>query len=378
MKKIIFRKLTKDCWKFFLLTICTISLIIWVLQAVNYLDFVVEDGHGFFVYFKYTLLNLPKIISKLFPFAVFFSFAYILTTYENKNELIIFWNHGINKIRFINFFVKLSFVFVILNLLFTTLLVPTSQDKARSFIRSSDLDFFESMLKPKKFVDAVKNLTIYFEKKNNLGQLENIYLKDNSNKKNFQITFAKKGEFVQRGRKRILVLYNGTQLNNKNGKLSQFNFTKTDYNISKFNSKTIAVTKTQENSTIKLIKCILILNKNKNIKKSINRTFIFQNCRLANLKNIYQELYKRIITPFYNILLVMMALLLIMKSKDDNNFKFYQLKIYILGFIAVIFLEISIKFITPILLKNLFICFFPFFLFLLLYVYFLNNLKYQK
>ena len=378
MKKIIFKELSKDCSRFFLLTILTISLIIWVLQAVNYLDFVIEDGHGFFVYFKYTLLNLPKIIGKLFPFAVFFSFAYILTMYENKNELIIFWNHGINKIKFINFFIKLSFVFVILNLLFTTLLVPTSQDKARSFIRSSDLNFFESMLKPKKFVDAIKNLTIYFEKKNNLGQLENIYLKDNSDKKNFQITFAKKGEFIQRGGKRILVLYNGTQLNNKNGKLSQFNFTKTDYNISKFNSKTIAVTKTQENSTIKLIKCILILDKNKNIKKSINRIFIFQNCRLANLKNIYQELYKRIITPFYNILLVMMALLLIMKSKDDNNFKFYQLKIYILGFIAIIFLETSIKFISPILLKNLFICFLPFFLFLLLYVYFLNNLKYQK
>ena len=71
MKKIIFKELSKDCSKFFLLTILTISIIIWVLQAVNYLDFVIEDGHGFFVYFKYTLLNLPKIIGKLFPFAVF-------------------------------------------------------------------------------------------------------------------------------------------------------------------------------------------------------------------------------------------------------------------------------------------------------------------
>ena len=165
MEKIIFRELGKDCSKFFLLTIFTVSLIIWVLQAVNYLDFVIEDGHGFFVYFKYTLLNLPKIIGKLFQFAVFFSFAYILTKYENKNELIIFWNHGIAKIQFINFFIKLSFIFVVLNLLLNTLIIPASQDKARSFIRTSDLDFFESMLKPKKFIDAIKNLTIYFEKK---------------------------------------------------------------------------------------------------------------------------------------------------------------------------------------------------------------------
>jgi len=267
MKKIIYKNIALDCAKFFFLTIFTISLIIWVLQAVNYLDFVIEDGHGFFVYFKYTLLNLPKIIGKLFPFAVFFSFAYILTKYENKNELIIFWNHGIDKIQFINFLIKLSFAFVLLNLLLNSLIIPASQDKARSFIRTSDLDFFESMLKPKKFIDVMKNLTIYFEKKNELGQLEKIFLKDNSNGENFQITFAKIGKFEERGSKRILVLYDGATLNNQDGNLSKFNFSKTDYNISKFNSKSIGTTKIQENLTAELLRCLLVLEKKKILKK---------------------------------------------------------------------------------------------------------------
>tara|TARA_B110000037_G_scaffold138297_1_gene156514 strand:- start:508 stop:1644 length:1137 start_codon:yes stop_codon:yes gene_type:complete len=377
MKKIIFRKLSKDCSKFFLLTILTISLIIWVLQAVNYLDFVIEDGHGFFVYFKYTLLNLPKIIGKLFPFAVFFSFAYILTKYENKNELIIFWNHGINKIQFVNFFIKLSFIFVVLNILLNSLIVPKSQDKARSFIRTSDLDFFESMLKPKKFIDAIKNLTIYFEKKNELGQLEKIYLKDNSDGENFQITFAKVGKFEDRGGKRILVLYDGATLNNQNNNLSKFNFSKTDYNISKFNSKSIGATKTQENSTKELLQCLLILEKEKNIEKDLNKIFSFQNCRLANLTNIYQEMYKRVIIPFYNILLIMIALLLIIKSKDTINFKLYKLKIYTIGFMTVIFLETSLKFITSTLLQNLLVASIPLLLFFILYLYFFNKLKYK-
>jgi lipopolysaccharide export system permease protein len=377
MEKIIFRKLGKDCSGFFLITIFTVSLIIWVLQAVNYLDFVIEDGHGFFVYFKYTLLNLPKIIGKLFPFAVFFSFAYILTKYENKNELIIFWNHGIDKIQFINFLIKLSFAFVVLNLLLNSLIIPASQDKARSFIRTSDLDFFESMLKPKKFIDVMKNLTIYFEKKNELGQLEKIFLKDNSNGENFQITFAKIGKFEERGNKRILVLYDGATLNNQDGNLSKFNFSKTDYNISKFNSKSIGTTKIQENSTIELLRCLLILEKKKNIEKDLNKIFSFQNCRLGNLKNIYQEIYKRVITPFYNVLLIMIALLLIIKSKDTINFRLYKIKIYIIGFIAVIFLETSLKFITSTLLQNLIVVCIPLLLSFTLYLYFYNKLKYQ-
>ena len=377
MEKIIFRKLGKDCSGFFLITIFTVSLIIWVLQAVNYLDFVIEDGHGFFVYFKYTLLNLPKIIGKLFQFAVFFSFAYILTKYENKNELIIFWNHGIDKIQFINFLIKLSFAFVVLNLLLNSLIIPASQDKARSFIRTSDLDFFESMLKPKKFIDVMKNLTIYFEKKNELGQLEKIFLKDNSNGENFQITFAKIGKFEERGNKRILVLYDGATLNNQDGNLSKFNFSKTDYNISKFNSKSIGTTKIQENSTIELLRCLLILEKKKNIEKDLNKIFSFQNCRLGNLKNIYQEIYKRVITPFYNVLLIMIALLLIIKSKDTINFRLYKIKIYIIGFIAVIFLETSLKFITSTLLQNLIVVCIPLLLSFTLYLYFYNKLKYQ-
>ena len=142
MKKIIYRNLATDCVKFFLLTLLTISTIIWVLQAVNYLDFVIEDGHGFLVYFKYTLLSFPKIISKAFPIAVFLAFSYIFLKYENRNELVIFWNFGIKKINFINFFIKFSLWFVLASLLLNSLVTPFTQDKARSFIRSSDLDFF--------------------------------------------------------------------------------------------------------------------------------------------------------------------------------------------------------------------------------------------
>ena len=105
MKKIVYRKISNDCLKFFLLTIFTISLIIWVLQAVNYLDFVIEDGHGFLVCFNYTLLSFPKIFSRIFPFAVFISFSYILLKYENKNELVIFWNFGIKKIVMVNYII---------------------------------------------------------------------------------------------------------------------------------------------------------------------------------------------------------------------------------------------------------------------------------
>ena len=128
MKKLIFKKFAKDVFQFFLLVSISISLIIWVIQAVNYLDIVTEDGHGFRVYFLYTLLSLPKIFSKILPFIYFISLFYIILKYENENELIIFWTIGIKKIEFVNILLKFSIFYLLLQLLFTTYIVPNTLD----------------------------------------------------------------------------------------------------------------------------------------------------------------------------------------------------------------------------------------------------------
>ena len=105
MKKILFRKLLSDCLMFFLIALTSTSVIIWIFQAVNFLDIMVEDGRDYIVYINYSLLSFPKIISKIIPFAIFFSFYYIIDKYEINNELMIFWNFGVEKIQLANFLV---------------------------------------------------------------------------------------------------------------------------------------------------------------------------------------------------------------------------------------------------------------------------------
>ena len=51
------------------------------------------------------------------------------------------------------------------------------QDKARSLFVHSDLDFFESILKPKKFIDIIENLTIYFEERDENGKFIKYFFK---------------------------------------------------------------------------------------------------------------------------------------------------------------------------------------------------------
>ena len=347
------------------------------MQAVNYLDFVIEDGHGFLVYFKYTLFSFPKIISRILPFAVFLAFSYVFLKYENKNELVIFWNFGIKKINFINFFIRFSLWFVLISLLLNAIIAPFAQDKARSFIRSSNLDFFESILKPKKFIDVIGNLTIYFDKKNKNNELINIFLNEKKNINSSQTTYAKTAIINIKDDKKILTLYDGKSINIINGKISEFKFSKTDYNISKFSSKSVTYQKNQETPTIDLIRCALF-SKDPIVKSEYTEKKKIKKCRLDKLEDIYKELYSRLVKPLYITFLTAISLLIILKSKSDHSFNVDKFKIYLFAFLFIIFLESSSKFITINFLQNLFLTILPLILTLIIYLYFLMRLKVNR
>ena len=372
MKKIIFRKLLLDCLTFFFLALFGISTIIWVFQAVNFLDIMIDDGRNYTVYFNYTLLNFPKIISRILPFALFFSFSYTLLKYETSNELIIFWNHGIDKIHIINFFFWVSILIMLAQIILISIVVPKTQELARSKLRSSNVDYFEGLIKPKKFNDTIKGLTIYAEDKNKNEEFKNIYIKKNNSVSGFQITFAKKGVFELKGNKRILVLYDGQTLNQNGKNITNFDFSKSDFGLSNMDSHLVTHKKLQELSTITLINCLqLILNIKKNEIKD---------CYRDNPRNIYKELFKRLINPFYLPVLILISLLLILNSKENLKYNKNKYLIFFVGFIIIILSESSLGYITDNITRNILISIFPLILTLLIYLVYIYklNLIYRK
>tara|TARA_Y100000816_G_scaffold261890_1_gene219217 strand:- start:476 stop:1612 length:1137 start_codon:yes stop_codon:yes gene_type:complete len=372
MKKILFRKLLFDCLFFFLITLFSIGIIIWVFQAVNFLDIIVEDGRNYLVYLNFSLLNFPKILSKLVPFVLFFSFIFVVGKYELKNELIIFWNFGINKIDLINFFIKFSFLIMLLQIFLTAIIVPKTQDLARSFLRASSINYLENFIKPKIFNDAVKNLTIYSNSKDEFGNLKEIYLKKGSGD-DFQITFAKEGRFKQIGKNQFLELNFGETISVIDDKITNFKFKKTDFNLSNFEDNTTTYKKTQEVTTTDLIKCyhnLMDLN-----FLNIDKNFEVENCRSENIDNIIKELYKRVIIPLYIPVLILISLLLILKSKENINYPRYRIFIFLIGFSTIILSEMTIRLINEDLVKNLKIFIIPIILVIILYLNYFIKFK---
>ena len=376
MKKIIYRKFLSDCLIFFIITLLSTSVIIWVFQAVNYLDIIIDDGRDYHIYFKYTLLNFPKIISKILPFAFFFSFTYVIAKYELNNELLIYWNFGVNKIHFVNFFLIFSIILFIFQILLNAFIVPKSQSLARSVIRTSDFNFIDNLIKIKKFNATLNNLTIYTESKDKIGNYNNIYIKENTSENSFQIIYAKKGILKNINKNTILELYDGENTSFINNKITNFSFSKSEFNLNSFSTNTIIVRKTQEHSTLELLACAesLTLNKKKYDKLLSN----FHNCSFSNLQNIFAELFKRLITPLYLPTLMLIALLLIIKSKEKINYSKYRFIIFLVGLFVIIFSESTLRFVNTSFNNNLLLIFIPIISTVVLYFYYLSKFKIYK
>ena len=379
MKKILFRKLLYDYIVFLFIALLSTTIVIWVFQAVNYLDIMIEDGRDYLVYINFSLLNFPKILSKIFPFILFFSIFYVTIKYELNNELMIFWNFGIHKIQIINFIFKVSILLTLIQIILTSIVVPKSQDMARSFLRSSSVNFFDNFIKPQRFNDTIKGVTIYSDKKDNEGNLKNLYLKKELDDNNFQITYAKKGSFKEFGSTTILVLYEGATITSKNREITNISFSKSDFSLSNLETNTTTYKKIQEISSFNLLFCIKNFYKLDNVKFQIETKNI-ENCSKRDIQNLFKEFYKRFIIPFYIPVLSLIPFLLITTSKENSKYNKLRINTFLIGFFVIIFSETTIRFISNITMQNFILIAIPLnlllFFYLFLFYKFKTNIKF--
>jgi lipopolysaccharide export system permease protein len=367
MKKSLFAHFLKDTLFFFLLMSLSLGLIVWVIQAVNYLDFMTEDGHGFYVYFSYTLYNFPKIIHRILPFVFFISLFYQINNYELKNELIIFWTAGVSKFQFIKIILIFSIVFFTFQIILGAYVSPAGQDKARNFIRNSNVDFFPSLFQEGKFIDVLQNLSIFIESEEPDGIFNNIFLKEMNISSNSmsKIIYAKKGFLKKTQEKRYLELFDGNVINVDGFKTNNFSFDKIDFDLNQYGSKSTSFPKIQELNNKLLIKCLSynFLGKTNELESEIFT------CSKNSIKDVKAEVFKRFYNPLYLLLLALIACMILFISKEGKKFIFYKYIIFLTGFIVIVISEVSLRLASNNIFGLYFFITFPLFAILSLFIF---------
>jgi len=333
MKNTIYKYIFYEFLRYFLVALFAFAIIVWTIQAVNFLDLVVEEGHGFRTYFIYSIFTLSKVLTKLIPFCFMLGMILTITKLEKDNEAIIMWTAGLNKIHIVKLIFKISLIIMLVQLFFTSVVNPSMLGLSRNVIKNSELQFVPTLMKEKQFNDSVEGLTIFIEEKIQNGKYKNLFIKDEGKIFSGQDSetttiFAKYGSLGQD--EASLILYNGNiQKLNDDGNINVIKFEKTVLNFSNLSTKSIITPKIQETSTLKIFNCILNINSSD-----------MHNCsqEKKSLMDNKIELNKRFGMPIYIPLISLICAFLLASRKDK---KIYYYNKYIYFFICFLILTLS-------------------------------------
>ena len=329
--------------KYFFIVLFTFTAIVWAVQAVNYLDLIVDDGHAVTIYLGYSLLNISKILTKFIPLSFLLALFLTILKLEDESEFMILWTAGLNKIRVVNFFLCVSFIVTFIQITLASFVNPEVLNYSRSLIRSSNLDFISSMIKTNQFNDTVEGLTIYVEEKDENDLMKNIFIRDDkkilkgldSPKDSGNITiFAEKGKIEKRD-KSYLALENGViQTENKSKEIQSINFKKTSLLLQGMKTKSITQPKLQETSSIILMECLF--------KKDMKEKLL--NCAKKSKLDALSEFNRRFGMPLYIPYVAVLCSFLLIGRNDSKRKHLYKYFYFGIAFISLVMAEILVRY----------------------------------
>jgi lipopolysaccharide export system permease protein len=213
-------------------------------------------------------------------------------------------------------------------------LSPMTQLKGRNFIKNSNVDFFTSLIKEGKFINAVKGLTIFIEE-NDEENFSNIFI-DDSSKGYSRMIYAKNGIIVSENRKKKFVLFDGKVINIDKSRINTFKFDQIDFNLESFSSNSIIAPKIQETSSVHLLSCIF------NEKFSLEKE-----CKYNDLSDeTKQELLKRFYKPFYIPVIALLCSFLLISGSYKPNYSSVKKYIFLFILLVLIISEASLRYST--------------------------------
>ena len=385
LKNKIYKYFTLEILKSFLTILFALSAIAWTVRAVNFLDLVVENGHSIATYLIFSLLNITNIITKFIPLSFLLALVLTILKFEKQNELIILWTSGLKKIRLVNLFFFISLIILSIQLFFATYITPSSLNKSRALIRSSDFNSISSVIKINDFSDSFKDLTFYVAKKNNHGEMENIFIRDESHtfkdivadsKEAVNITIiAKKGVLKEKK----IILENGLiQTQNKEKKLNNVNFSQTTLHLDTLTPRGIIKPKLQETSTLDLLRC---LTKNRlNFEVHEFQEFEeFLNCpKSDSKKDIISTLLRRVGMPIYIPLVALTSSFILISRKDSKSKSIRRYFYFFLGFLFLLLAELLVRFSGFSKLHSIVYLLFPMLLMPIIYLILYQKFNFEK
>ena len=194
----------------FLITLVSLTVVIWFTQAMRDFDLITSERQTLFVFIGITGMIVPLLVMIIAPIALMLASAHVLGRLGQDSEMIVMNAAGLSPWRLLAPFVAAGVVVALLCGAIAAYVSPLALRKLGEWSSQIRADILTNIVQPGRFTSVSGNLTFHIADRRPNGLLEGIFVDDRSNPDEHATYLAEQGEIVKKDGRSFLVLDHGS------------------------------------------------------------------------------------------------------------------------------------------------------------------------
>jgi lipopolysaccharide export system permease protein len=211
----------------FLVVLVSLTALIWVTQALRYIDLITSEGQTILTFVGITGLIIPFQIMNIAPIALIIAVTHVLNKLSTDSEIIVMNAAGMSPWLLLRAFMSVALVVSLMVCVIGTYFGPKGLRMLRDWITKVHAQVV-SIVQPGSFTTIQSGVTFHIRERRINGQLFGVFLDDQRNPNERITIVAEMGELLEDD--------NGTFLIFKDGVLQRQQTKESDPSILVFDS----------------------------------------------------------------------------------------------------------------------------------------------
>jgi lipopolysaccharide export system permease protein len=194
----------------FLITLVSLTIVLWFTQAIREFDLITSQRQTVFVFVGITGLIIPLLVMMIAPISLVLAVAHVLNKLSSDSEIIVMNAAGVSPWRLVSPFLAVAVLVSLLVSVIAVYVSPLSLRVLRDWAAQVRADILTNIVQPGRFTTVSGNLTFHIADRRPNGLLVGIFLDDRRDPKEHATYLAEHGEIVKNDSGSFLVLDKGS------------------------------------------------------------------------------------------------------------------------------------------------------------------------
>ncbi|MEZ5690197.1 MAG: LPS export ABC transporter permease LptF [Rickettsiales bacterium] len=229
----------------FSLIVFSLTSIVWLTQALRFVEFIVNQGVSISLFLHLTMLLIPSLLIIILPPAMFCAVLFTYNKLTSDSELVVMQAMGLSRWKLAKPAIIVAFMVTIFAYSISFYFQPVSYKNFRDMQSLLKNNYVSLLVQEGVFSNPVNGLTVFIRNRDADNKLHGILVHDSRQPDKSITMMAESGELVETPKGPRFLLENGNRQEIKDGRLSFLNFDEYTLDISLY-TKSITSRKADE------------------------------------------------------------------------------------------------------------------------------------